>query len=64
MWWVAAERVRRAAGLKTTRSASAPGAIVPFVASPNILAGAVAISSTNRIGEICPAATPPSHSSV
>ena len=65
MWCVDADSVRRAEGLKTTMSASEPGASVPFRGcSPNILAGAVAISSTNRIGEIWPAATPPSHSSV
>src|SRR3989442_192389 len=43
-----------------TTSASLPGAIVPFLGKrPNILAGAVATSSTNRFSEIRPEFTPP-----
>ena len=52
--------VRSTAGLKTTMSASLPGAMVPLRGnSPNILAGAVATSSTKRLTLIRPALTPP-----
>src|SRR5436309_130789 len=60
MWWVLADSVRSTFGLKMTMSASLPGAIVPFLGKrPNILAGAVATSSTNRFREIRPEFTPP-----
>src|SRR5660398_188013 len=59
MWWVAAEIVRSACGSRMTRSASLPGAMVPFRGyRPKILAGMVAVSATKRFRLICSSTTP------
>jgi hypothetical protein len=60
MWWVSAESTRSAFASKITMSASEPGAMVPLRGyRPNILAGAVATSSTKRLRPMWPASTPP-----
>jgi hypothetical protein len=65
MWCVFEDRVTSFSGSKSTMSPSEPTAIVPFFGhSPNILAGEVETSSTNRCTSIFPARTPPSQSSM
>ena len=49
-------------GSKITRSASIPGAIVPFLARPKRRAIVVEVRSTSSDGVIRPPATPRSHS--
>ncbi len=59
MWWVSTEMRVRADGSYTTRSASAPGRISPLRGyRPNIRAGVVQHSSTQRASEIRPSTTP------